>query len=156
MRTGTVIAMAVQQMTCTGCGAEANVSCNCGKPYVPAKNRVREYDQKNPGRSTREAAADLGISNKTVSLARNSGVTKVTPPERDDRSESEIESEHEEGLRVVAARGFLNRASEAKEIATLGKLAASDITEAMIVAADEAAAAWNVAAQNLRRMKANG
>jgi hypothetical protein len=41
------------------------------------QERVAEYDKANPGRSTRQAAADLGVSNKTVSLAR--GVTQVTP-----------------------------------------------------------------------------
>jgi hypothetical protein len=73
--------MAVQQMTCTGCGAEANASCNCGKPYVPVKQRVGEYDKEKPGRSTRQAAADLGISNMAVSKARNSGVNQFTPTE---------------------------------------------------------------------------
>lgn len=57
-------------MVCTGCGAEANASCNCGKPYVPAKERVKEYDNANPGRSTRQAAADLGVSRETVRKTR--------------------------------------------------------------------------------------
>ena len=149
MRHASVIQMSVQRMSCTGCGAEASASCNCGKPYVPAKTRVREYDEENPGRSTRQAAADLGISNKTVSLARNSGVTQVTPEREPDDADDD---DHKEGLRVIAVRGFLNRATEAKQIATLGGLQAPDITEAMIVAADEAAAAWTLAAHNLRRM----
>jgi hypothetical protein len=45
----------------------------------PAAKRVAEYDKANPGTSTRQAAADLGISNKTVSKARSADVTQVTP-----------------------------------------------------------------------------
>lgn len=66
-------------MVCTGCGAEANASCNCGVAYVPAAVRVAEYDATNPGKSTRAAAADLGISHTAVSEARNSGVNHFTP-----------------------------------------------------------------------------
>jgi hypothetical protein len=58
------------KIECTGCGAEANASCNCGKAYVPAAMRVAEYDKANPGKSTRAAAADLGVSDETVSEAR--------------------------------------------------------------------------------------
>jgi hypothetical protein len=29
----TVIKMSNQRMVCTGCGAEANASCNCGVSY---------------------------------------------------------------------------------------------------------------------------
>jgi hypothetical protein len=36
----TVIKMSIQRMICTGCGAEANASCNCGQPYVPKAVRV--------------------------------------------------------------------------------------------------------------------
>jgi hypothetical protein len=45
--------------------------------YRPVHERVAEYDKANPGTSTRQAAGDLGISNKSVSVAR--GVTGVTP-----------------------------------------------------------------------------
>ena len=69
------------------------------------------------------------------------------------KSSSGVEdADHEEGMRVIAARGFLNRAVEAKKICTIGKLQAPDVTEAMIEAADDAAAAWTKAAHNLRGM----
>ena len=71
------IVRSLQRLQCSACGTEANASCDCGKPYVPAAQRVAEYDKANPGQSTRQAAADLGISNKSVSVAR--GVTRVTP-----------------------------------------------------------------------------
>ena len=65
------IVHSIARLQCTKCGAEANASCNCGEPYVPAAIRVAEYDKANPGRSTRAAAADLGISKSAVSKARD-------------------------------------------------------------------------------------
>jgi hypothetical protein len=67
----------IVRLYCEGCGSETDATCSCGKPYVPAAARVAEYDAANPGKSTRDAAADLGVSNATVSRAR--GVTCVTP-----------------------------------------------------------------------------
>jgi hypothetical protein len=74
----------------------------------------------------------------------------LEPTEPDDPI---ADSDHKKGLRVIAARGFLNRAKEAKEICTIEKLQASDVTEAMIKAADDAGAVWTATAHNLRRMK---
>jgi hypothetical protein len=74
-------------------------------------------------------------------------------PKRSTDEEETSDADNEEGLRVIAARGLLNRAAEAKELATIGKLEASEVTEAMIVAAEVAAAAWNRAAHQLRGMK---
>jgi hypothetical protein len=65
--------------TVTGCGPDANASCNCGKPYVPAAQRVADYDQANPGRSTRQAAAELGVDKETVRKARKSGGDRSPP-----------------------------------------------------------------------------
>jgi hypothetical protein len=91
----------IQRLTCTKCGAEANASCNCGVSYMPAAERVREYDKANPGQSTRAASADLGISQSEVQRARKSGepfgspetVTgrdgKSYPAKRADRAEEE-------------------------------------------------------------------
>jgi hypothetical protein len=73
------IKRSVVRLVCTACGAEANASCNCGKPYVPAAQRVAEYDRANPGTSTRQAAADLGVSKSEVSRARQSPVPDGTP-----------------------------------------------------------------------------
>jgi hypothetical protein len=74
-----------------------------------------------------------------------------TPGPTDDDDPS-ADAEHKQGLRVIAARGFLNRAVEAKQICTIEKLQASDITEAMIKAADDAGAVWTATAHSLRRM----
>src|SRR6516225_551870 len=78
MRPDTIIQMSVVRLQCSACGAEANASCNCGKPYVPAAQRVREYDEANPGKSTRAAAADLGMSRESVRTAR-SGDNHLSP-----------------------------------------------------------------------------
>lgn len=94
--TATVIKMSIQRMACTGCGAEANVSCNCGKPYIPAAQRVREYDGANPGKSTRQAAADLGITSGTVTKARKSGASTEAPAAAD-RAEPEARSTGKDG-----------------------------------------------------------
>jgi hypothetical protein len=57
-----------------GKGARTNPTpCN-----EPAASRVARYDKANPGKSTRQVAADLGVSNKTVSQARQA-VDPVTP-----------------------------------------------------------------------------
>jgi hypothetical protein len=75
----TVIKLSIQRMVCTGCGAEANASCNCGVSYVAKSVRAAEAIKANPGKSDRAIAAELGIGNKTVSRARNSGVSYDTP-----------------------------------------------------------------------------
>jgi hypothetical protein len=63
----------IVRLSCTQCGAEANASCDCNKPYVPAAQRVTEYDKANPGQSERTVAAELGISKTAVHEARASG-----------------------------------------------------------------------------------
>jgi hypothetical protein len=162
MRSATVIEMAVQQMVCTACGSEANASCNCGKPYVPKKQRAREAIEANPQKSDRAIAADIGVDPMTVNKARRELGVDVSTPEREGRDgkiyrlpvreEPDDDTDHEEGLRVIAARGMLNRATEARDIATTGKLEASDVTVEIIKAADDAAAAWLNVARKLREM----
>jgi hypothetical protein len=50
---------------------------------VPAWQRVAEYDEANPGKSTRQAGAALGLDNSTVHRARQkSGVDGATPDDR--------------------------------------------------------------------------
>ncbi len=83
MRNLSVIAMAVQQMTCTGCGAEANASCNCGKPYVPKKQRAADAIAANPQKSDRAIAADIGVSAETVHKARRESPANELAPERE-------------------------------------------------------------------------
>jgi hypothetical protein len=60
-----------QQLECVKCGARSHATCSCGVSYRPAQERVAEYDKANPGKSTRMAAADLGVSDETVRKARH-------------------------------------------------------------------------------------
>ena len=68
--TATVIKMSIQRMVCTGCGAEANASCNCGVAYQPKSVRAAEAVKANPEKSDRAIAAEIGVSQPTVSKAR--------------------------------------------------------------------------------------
>jgi hypothetical protein len=34
------IQVSVVRLQCSACGAEANASCSCGKPYIPVKQRI--------------------------------------------------------------------------------------------------------------------
>lgn len=66
----TVIQFSVQRMSCTGCGAEANASCNCGVAYAPKIVRATEAIKANPQKSDRAIAAEIGSSPTTVGKAR--------------------------------------------------------------------------------------
>jgi hypothetical protein len=175
MRENTVIKMSVQRMVCTGCGSEANASCNCGLAYLPKEDRARKLAEENPSISTRALAQLAGVGRGTAHRAKQGvpngtgeivGLDGNTYPARrprtliaeeyNEETGEVLDAEHEQGLRVIAARGFLNRAIEAKSICTIEKLQASDITEAMVEAAYDAAAAWGAAARNLREMISNG
>jgi hypothetical protein len=65
-----VITRSIQRMVCTGCGAEANASCNCGKAYMPKAVRAAEAVAANPEKSDRAIAAEIGVSGETVRQAR--------------------------------------------------------------------------------------
>jgi hypothetical protein len=65
------IVRSIQRMVCTGCGAEANASCNCGKPYVPKSVRAKEAIEANPEKSDRAIAAEIGSSPTTVGKVRD-------------------------------------------------------------------------------------
>jgi hypothetical protein len=58
------------KLQCTQCGATADAACACGAPYVPAADRVAEYDAAHPGQSNRAVAKALKVSEKTVRKAR--------------------------------------------------------------------------------------
>jgi hypothetical protein len=59
---------------CSVCGSSRDCDCD-----APALERVVAYDKANPGKSTRQAAADLGLGNKTVARARTAAVSHDTP-----------------------------------------------------------------------------
>lgn len=80
----TVIQFSVQRMVCTGCGVEANASCNCGVAYTPKKLRAAEAIKANPQKSNRAIAEETGISEPTVRRAR-AGASCDAPEEREGR-----------------------------------------------------------------------
>jgi hypothetical protein len=59
-----------QQLECVNCGARTHATCTCGVNYVPVADRVAKYDQEHPGKSTRQAAAELGVNQSSVVRAR--------------------------------------------------------------------------------------
>jgi hypothetical protein len=64
------IPISIQRMVCTGCGAEANASCNCGMDYKPKSVRAAEAVKANPEKSDRAIAKEIGASPTTVGKAR--------------------------------------------------------------------------------------
>lgn len=159
MRQQTVIQMSIQRLACSGCGAEAHASCNCGKPYLPAKMRAREAIEANPQKSDRAIAADIGVSHETVSKARReSPVNELTPeregrdgkiyrlPVRDDDPEDDADTPQE-----IAARrknSFLLSADEARRHAFYQGSVDREVAEAARQTAD----AWNQLANTLERV----
>lgn len=142
MSTNTVIQFSLQRIACTKCGIEVNAACNCGKSYDPISQRVADYDATNPGRSTRKAAADLGVSHTAVRKARDSGgnqfpaevtgrdgkqyPTKAKRHRGPRMSEFTDEPEHDRDLRML--RGVWEGACDTAQKAFLSDQAAAPTT----------------------------
>ncbi len=155
MRHGTVIQMAVQQLSCTGCGAEANASCNCGKPYLPKTALAVKAVTANPERSDRSIGADIGVDHKTVAKARrligdNSPVREgmdgkvrrlpVRPSHDEDDPEADVTPPNYRGA-------FLIRADQARQFAVYS----GPITSEIVAMSRQVAAAWESLASKLER-----
>jgi hypothetical protein len=76
-----VIKLSIQRMVCTGCGAEANASCNCGKAYVPKAVRAAEAIAANPKKSNRQIADEIGADEKEVRRQRAKLGADISAPE---------------------------------------------------------------------------
>jgi hypothetical protein len=72
----------IVRMVCTGCGSEANASCNCGKAYVPKGVRAAEAIAADPNKSDRAIAAEIGVSHTTVQEARKATGNHLPVDER--------------------------------------------------------------------------
>jgi flagellum-specific peptidoglycan hydrolase FlgJ len=59
-----------RRLECSACGATAQASCDCGAPYVTAGFRAAKAVKRSPEKSDRAIAAEIGVSNSTVSEAR--------------------------------------------------------------------------------------
>jgi hypothetical protein len=66
-------------LCCIKCGEQAKSACNCGVGYVPAHVFAASAVAKNPEKSDRAIAAEIGVSDKTVAKARKSGADKSAP-----------------------------------------------------------------------------
>jgi len=64
------IKISVTQLQCTACGAETHASCNCGKPYMPKRQRAEEIAEANPNISVRELAERASVSHGTAQEAK--------------------------------------------------------------------------------------
>jgi len=139
-----VIERAIQRMICTGCGAEANVSCTCGVAYVPAAQRAANAVKANPEKSNRAIAEEIGVDEKTVRKARGAdqsapeGVTgrdgKTYPTRRQRTGDPELEPDEER-----AYSAFLIRADAAARAAFYTR---GEIDSEIIKAAEETLAVW--------------
>lgn len=163
-----VIQISVRRLECVECGAEANATCDCNKPYVRAAQRVAEYDKANPGRSTRRVAADLGVSQPVVVEARKSGDRHLSPdvvtgrdgkqyPARRDSSRDDTGPDfgpQTTGIDPPAARrrSFLYRASEAVRYAEFDSFNGLEIDDELRKAVQRAANAWNKLLQQLEAL----
>lgn len=124
------IKISIQRMVCTGCGAEANASCNCGMAYVPASQRAAEAVRANPEKSDRAIAADIGVSAMTVNRARST-VPNVTVEKRvgldgKERRLPQIHSEDDilEAAKVIRAERLEEKRAE--KIAATEQIAANN------------------------------
>jgi hypothetical protein len=79
-----VVALPVRAaLVCSSCGAPGEGSCRCGVAYVPPGQRAADAVKANPDKSDRAIAADLGVSQPTVSRARRKSVdTNVSTGKR--------------------------------------------------------------------------
>jgi hypothetical protein len=59
-----------QQLKCSGCGAVAEASCNCGVGYVPAGEYAAKAIAAHPEMSDNAIAKEIGVDQTTVSRAR--------------------------------------------------------------------------------------
>jgi hypothetical protein len=153
-----VIEMAVQQMVCTGCGAEAVAPCNCGKPCLPKKQRAADAIAANPQKSNRAIAEETGVSLGTVNKARQEGGEQLCSPERegrdgkiyhiqpreDDPDDEDIEAD----VTPANYRGaFLIRADQAKRFAAYS----GPITGEIVAMSRQVATVWNELAERLEK-----
>jgi len=67
------------RLQCSACGQQTNAACDCGVAYVPAAQRVAEYDKQNPGMSNRSVAKALSVDEKTVRKARKARADMSAP-----------------------------------------------------------------------------
>jgi hypothetical protein len=71
----------ITQIQCPECGVCADAACDCGVAYVTAGTRAAAAVSKEPEKSDRAIASEIGVDHKTVGSARRSGGDH-SPPEK--------------------------------------------------------------------------
>lgn len=149
---------AIVRLECSACGAEANASCDCHKPYVPASARAAKAVAENPDKSDRAIAAEIGVSPMTVNRARptvtddtvervglDGKVRKLprrTPKEFYATPDDEDEDDN-------SATAIWLRIDAARDLAAVPF--PGEPTQELVRAVRAVAAAWEELAQNMER-----
>lgn len=84
--------LSIARLQCSACGAEANASCNCGKPYIPALRRAKEIAEANPDLSVRKLAEVAHVGRGTAHRAK--GVPDGTGEARQEDNQYDNMSVH--------------------------------------------------------------
>jgi hypothetical protein len=58
------------RLECSACGKGITAGCGCGAIYVPAGQRAKDAVKRNPNKSDRAIADELGVGHQTVARAR--------------------------------------------------------------------------------------
>jgi hypothetical protein len=168
MKNATVIQFSIQRLQCSACGAEANASCNCGQPYVPAMERAKREAEKDPSASVRTIAerartgvrqaheAKKAVSKETPEQAVPDGTPKTVTgrdgkqyPARREKVTEKLTVEDE--LEADEYReAFLLRAADAVVFAVYSGQVDSEV----IAAAKRVAATWSEFVQTLEAIEA--
>jgi hypothetical protein len=156
-----------RRMQCSSCGAEAEASCDCGVPYLPAGDRAAKAVAANPEMSNRAIAAQIGVSDKTVASARRQGAeysapakhtgrdgksyparaTIVEPVEEEPEDEMTDEESWQLSLGTSAGEAVALRASWRKEF---GNWERFETPSSLVTLATQAATAWLALAEQLK------
>jgi hypothetical protein len=67
----TKLSMAVA-LRCSSCGAPGSGSCSCGAGYIPAGEHAAKLAREHPELSSRDLAAQTGVSQRTAARALHS------------------------------------------------------------------------------------
>jgi hypothetical protein len=155
------IRRAIVRLECSACGAEANASCDCAKPYVPASAKAAAGIAAKPQLSNVALAKELGISEATVRRARESGSSDDEPesrtgldgknyPARKPRTPKEFyatpDDDDDDDNSVTAIWLRIDAARDLAAVPFPG-----EATQELVRAVRAVAAAWETLAQNLER-----
>jgi hypothetical protein len=164
-RSAKIIPMPIRQrLVCSECGADGEGTCRCGAPYVPAGQRAADAVAKNPEKSNRAIADEIGVDEKTVRKVRSTadqsaveertgkdGKTRKMPkaaPPVEPPTEEEV---WQQTLMEMAGATIALPATMVREYGKPFRKFAT--TTVMITLAEQAAAAWQQIATDLKGRK---